>query len=79
MRHHVRFKPRAEKELRKLPKRGHDRILVAISALLDNPYVGKKLKGEEKAYYTLRVWPYRLIYLIYKKERIIIIMRIGHR
>lgn len=75
----VRLKPRAEKELRKLPKRDHDRVLVMISSLVDNPYMGKKLKGEQKEYYVMRIWPYRMIYRIYKEKYALIIVRIAHR
>ncbi len=79
MEYRIRVKQRAEKELKKLPKRDHDRVLIVISSLVNNPYRGKKLKGEQKDYYAIRFWPYRIVYRIYKQEHILIIGRIAHR
>ncbi len=79
MAYEVRIKPSAQKELKKLPKKEYYRILSAIVAISGNPYAGKKLEGEYKSCYSLRVWPYRIIYQIYQKELLIIIIRIGHR
>ena len=44
-----------------------------------DPFQGKKLKGELRGQYSIRVWPYRIIYQIYKKELIITIIDVGHR
>ncbi len=75
----VRIKPNAEKELKKLPKKEYLRILSALAAISNAPFLGKKLAGEYERCYSLRVWPYRIIYQIYQKELLVIGIRIGHR
>lgn len=79
MRYRAILKPEAEKELRKLDKKTYYRMLATLSNLSDNPFLGKKLRGELEEYYSFRVWPYRIIYRILKKESLILIVRIGHR
>lgn len=75
----VKLKPRAEKYLKKLPKFDYYRILAALVVLAKNPFVGKKMEGEYKGYHNYRVWPYRIIYQIYKKDLLILVIRLGHR
>lgn len=79
MRYRVSFKPSAEKDLKRIPKPTYYRVILALENLQNNPFVGKKLKGELYGLYSLRVWPYRIIYQVYKRELIVIIIRIGHR
>lgn len=79
MLYRVIVKPSAEKEISRLPVAHELRIRDAIFALAANPFLGKKLEGEYKQYYSIRVWPYRIIYSIHKKELIVIVIRVGHR
>lgn len=79
MAYHVRLKPSAEKAFQKIDKRYRPRILSALLAIAENPYSGKKLDGERKGEWSYRVWPYRIIYQIYKKDLLIIVIAIGHR
>lgn len=79
MEYHIRLALKAEKDLAKIKDRARTRILLALSGLEENPFSGKKLKGELDGLYAVRVWPYRIIYTLYKKELLIIIIRIGHR
>lgn len=75
----VKLKSKAEEELSKLSKKDQERILAALVVVSENPFAGKKLEGEFKSYRSLRVWPYRIIYTIYQKERLILVIRIGQR
>lgn len=70
---------RARKQILKLPKNYQIKIYNAIFSLADDPFQGKKLEGELKGQYSIRIWPYRIIYQIYKKELIIIIIDMGYR
>ncbi len=79
MKYHVRLAPKAEKDLVKVTGRNRTRILLALKGLAENPFTGKKLKGELDGLYSVRVWPYRIIYETYKKELLILVIRIGHR
>lgn len=79
MAYQLRIKPNAKKELAKLPKQDRQRIVAAFCSLSQNPFIGKKLKGELEGRYSFRVWPYRIVYQIYKSELLIIVIKIGHR
>jgi mRNA interferase RelE/StbE len=70
---------KAEKSLRKLPRSTQRRILVALVGLRTNPYAGKKLTGDLRGQYSLRVWPYRILYEIKRTKLIVTVVYIGHR
>ena len=59
-------------------KKTKDRIVNALLKLEKNPRAGKKLEGKLKDRYSLRVWPYRILYK-FTEKRDIIISDIGHR
>jgi len=44
-----------------------------------DPFIGKNLKGERKGQYSYEVWPFRIIYEVYKSELIVLIIKVGHR
>lgn len=75
----VRFKPSVEKSLAKLPKKDQYRVTLALAGLSVDPFIGKKLQGEYKGYYSIRVWPYRIVYTIVKQELMVIVVAVGHR
>lgn len=70
---------KVEKSLSKIPQKWRVRLAKAIDSLSTNPFHGKKLEGELEGLYSIRVWPYRIIYSINKKEIVIIVVAIGHR
>ncbi len=73
------FDKKAEKDLKKIGRNDRLKILGKIVKLKNEPHLGKKLKGGFKDCYSLRIWPYRVIYKIFSEKRIIVIIRIGHR
>lgn len=73
------LKPKAEKELKKLPDKDRKRVIELLKKISADPFSGKKLEGEFKNLWSLKVWPYRIIYYIHKKELMIIVIRIRHR
>lgn len=75
----LRFEKKAQKDLYKLPLQYQKRVYSVLPILQINPYVGKKLGGELNGYFGYRVWPYRIIYKIFKKILLIFVVRIGHR
>ena len=72
----ILFKKRAEKELKKLDKNLQEKVIKKIVYIANYPYSGKFLQGEFKGNYSLRVWPYRIIYEIGKDN--IVILRVSH-
>lgn len=79
MAYHVEIQKKAKKQIIKLPRTYQIKIFSAILDLAQDPLQGKKLEGKLKGQYSIRVWPYRIVYQIYKKELIISIIDVGHR
>jgi len=75
----TRLEKRAQKNLDKIPFQYQKRILVALSIIASDPLAGKKLSGELAGLYSYRVWPYRIIYKVYKTILLVVIINIGHR
>jgi len=70
---------KAEKDLNGIDERYKPRIVAALFELRNNPQKGKSLKGKLKGLYSFKVYPYRIIYKIYKKRLLIFVIQIGHR
>lgn len=75
----VIFSKRANKEYLKLPEKDQRRVGEAVDALKIQPFAGKKLEGEHDGYWSIRVWPYRIIYTIDKNIITITVVAIGQR
>lgn len=75
----IRLEKRAQKELDKIPPQYQKKILAILPIIAEDPFIGKKLGGELAGLYSYCVWPYRIIYKIYKKILLVVILRIGHR
>lgn len=67
------------KQIKRIPAPWRDRIVNAIEILQYDPLLGEKMMGKLKNQRKLRVWPYRILYIIEKKKRIITIVDAGHR
>lgn len=78
----IKFKDRAEKTFQKLElldRKMYNRCCLALMRLSRDPFVGKKLDGEYKGYWSIRVWPHRIVYQIFKNELIVYVVKIKHR
>lgn len=74
----LELKKRAIKQLTKIPKKQQIKISRKLILLETKPRsVGKQLEGEYQGYYSLRAWPYRIIYSISKN--VVTIHHIKHR
>ena len=75
----IEVKKSAQKELFQLPSNYKNKIIKAIDGLVFNPRTEgcKKLKGIEA--YRIRVFDYRIVYIIQDKIQLIEIQRIRHR
>ncbi len=67
------YRPEAVKALGKIPAAFRCRIIKAIDGLIVDPHRGKKLQGKYLGAFSLRVWPYRIIYLLDKAKIMIVI------
>lgn len=68
----------ARKELLKLPFNEKRKIQKKLLSLESNVLAGKKLMGRLSGFYSLKIWPYRAIYLI-KENKEVWIVHILHR
>lgn len=69
----------AHKDLRRLPKKDLTRVWEAIHSLAAHPYGGERLEGDLAQYWSLHVWPYRVIYTVEKEIVTITVVAVGHR
>ena len=69
--------PKAIKDLRKIPQREQKKIQRKLGILKEDKFCGKKLTRDLKNYYSLRVWPYRIIYEIISGE--VWVVKVQHR
>ena len=70
---------KVQKQLQKIPLIHRKKIRKTIAFLAFDPNLGKKLTGELKDKRSIRIWPYRIIYKVYKKEVIVLILSVSHR
>ncbi len=78
-RYEVRFKPSVAKDLRDIPRADVRRILARIDTLRADPRPpgSEKLAAQER--YRLRQGNYRILYTVADAERVVEIVKIGHR
>ena len=67
------------KEMSALPRRDQERIFAAFQMLRQNPFLGKKLEGEFDGAWSLRVWPYRILYTIERQIVTVTVIAVRHR
>ena len=79
MKYQVILRKKARKNLKRIDKRYRERILVALVELGKNPYLGKPLNGDLEGKFSLRVWPYRIIYEVFKKKLVVYIISVAYR
>lgn len=79
MRYSLQIKQSALKELQRLPKPDRQRLIEAIDQLMDNPHVGKLLKGEFSGLRRIRAGDYRVIYEINEGQVQVLVVRVAHR
>jgi len=75
----VLLSSQAQKFYEKLKKNVKARVREALLTLEKQPYMGKRLHGELKENYSMRVGKIRIIYTVSEKNRTIYIIAIGPR
>jgi mRNA interferase RelE/StbE len=73
------IKPSAAKELQALPANDRKRVVTKIEGLASDPRPPgtEKLSGAEK--YRLRQGDYRVLYSVDDSQKMLVIVKIGHR
>ena len=75
----VRVSYPVRKSLIKIPISWRRRIIEAMEVLEDDPFYGVMMHGTWDGKRKITVWPYRIFYVVYKKARIVNILKIRHR
>jgi mRNA interferase RelE/StbE len=78
-RYRIELKKSVQKDFESIPRNDLQRIIVAITALADNPRPpqSKKLSGLEQ--YRLRQGNYRILYSIEDDVLVVFVVAVGHR
>jgi mRNA interferase RelE/StbE len=76
----VQWRRSTKKDLRKLPPREVERILLEVERLAEEPlpHGSEKLASVEHTY-RIRVGDYRIVYEIFERLKIVEIQRVRHR
>lgn len=77
--YNVRLQKKAKKNLVKIDKRWHKRIVATLDDIAAQPHNGKQLDGDKRGQYVVRVWPYRIIYEIHDDVLVVLVIDIAHR
>lgn len=75
----VRISKKAKKEINKIPHRFQKAIILSLTEIEDDPFIGKPLSRELTGRFSYRIGVYRIIYKINRKDKIIEILNAGHR
>jgi len=76
----IEFKPRAIKQLKKLPTDIITKVSKKIDELAETPRPGNCKKLTDSAHsYRIRIGDYRVVYSIYDDHLVIQVIKIGHR
>lgn len=79
MKYQVLLTKKAETSLDKASDLIRKKIIRALNLLESDPFVGKPLKAEFAGLWTMRAWPFRIIYEIKQRKLIVIVLIISHR
>lgn len=75
----VEYAKTALKQIKKLPPDKRIKVLKMVKELKQDPFLGKKLKGEFSDFYSLKIWPYRIIYRLSKDKKTLYVNTVRHR
>jgi mRNA interferase RelE/StbE len=67
------------KSMAKIPLPWSFRINRAIDNLKFDPYLGEKMGGDMAPRRKIKIWPYRIMYIIDEKIKLISIVEVEHR
>ena len=76
----LRISRMAERQLKRLPSEGRDRVVRAVRALADDPMPrgSRRLTGYDDVF-RIRIGPYRVLYSVAASTLTILVLKIGHR
>ncbi len=69
----------AIKDLKKLDRQKHQKVISVLRQLEKDPYVGIKMKGVFSGWFRIKIPPLRIIYTLESNKKRIFIRAIGFR
>lgn len=69
----------SQKQFESLPHQEAKKVARKLLNLESTPYAGKKLEGNLSEFYSLRAWPYRILYCIDRESKTLTVISIEHR
>lgn len=75
----ITIAPQAKRQLRLIPKQYKAALSSVIDELKEDPFSGKALIRELTGRFAYRIGPFRMIYKVNKKDKIVNIITVGHR
>jgi len=75
----ITIKKSAAKELENLPRKTPGRIIKRIRSLAENPRPQGSQRLSARGLYRIRQGDYRIVYTVDDKNRMVDIIKIGHR
>lgn len=80
MSYSIQFTPRARRDFEALDRNVQQRLRLHIDRLAESPLPrGCKRLQSDEPFYRLRVGDYRVIYQVDGKQRVVVVVKIGHR
>ncbi len=74
----VELKPRAQREFDRLPRSDQVRLGAALTKLADEPRSKQSIKLSGSMY-RLRAGPFRIIYAVFDRDRLVLVGKIARR
>ncbi len=71
--------PKAQKELKKLKKTDEIPVKLALEEIKEDPLLGKPLDRDLTGKFSCRFGPFRIIYKVNQKDKVVNILSVGHR
>lgn len=78
MNYAIRLRESAKRTLDNLAKKDRERIYKSFLAISHYPVYGNRLDLPVGDYYSIDIWPYRIIYKIYDKLKLVSIVKINY-
>lgn len=69
----------AEKEIKKIKKLYQESVVEALKEIVEDPLAGKPLNRELTNYFAYKIGPFRIIYRVNSKDKIVEVVSAGHR
>lgn len=79
MKYNLLLSHKFDRDFSRLEKALQGRVVEGLRELIENPHVGKQLKGKLKGLRSWRVGEYRILYQIQEEKLLVFAISVSHR